>query len=70
MAGDLFSAFVLTRTICELRIPGQRPFSAFVLTRTISDGPLVPRIFGVDGLIKINSGGASSVHQGFAPPNW
>ena len=42
MVGDLFSAFVLTRTISELKIPGQRPFSAFVLTRTISEGPLPP----------------------------
>ena len=42
MVGDLFSAFVLTRTISEDKIPGQRPFSAFVLTRTISEGPLPP----------------------------
>ena len=41
MVGDLFSAFVLTRTISEDKIPGQRPFSAFVLTRTISEGPEV-----------------------------
>ena len=44
MVGDLFSAFVLTRTISEDKIPGQRPFSAFVLTRTISEGPLPPAI--------------------------
>ena len=44
MVGDLFSAFVLTRTISELKIPGQRPFSAFVLTRTISEGPLPPGV--------------------------
>ena len=43
MVGDLFSAFVLTRTISEDKISGQRPFSAFVLTRTISEGPLAPR---------------------------
>ena len=42
MAGDLFSVIVVTRTISELKIPGQRPFSALVLTRTISEGPLPP----------------------------
>ena len=45
MVGDLFSVFVLTRTISEnsvCKVPGQRPFSAFVLTRTISEGPLSP----------------------------
>ena len=58
MVGDLFSAFVLTRAISELKIPGQRPFSAFVLTRTISEGPLPP------------GGGLSSVPDRFPQRFW
>ena len=58
MVGDLVSALVLTRTISELKIPGQRPFSAFVLTRTISEGLLLPR------------GGLSSVPERFPQRSW
>ena len=58
MIGDLLSAFVLTRTISELKIPGQRPFSEIVLTRTISEGPLPP------------GGDLSSVPDWFPKRSW